>query len=154
MNTLRRILLVEDNPDDVELTLTAREDHNVANQVDVARDSAEGLEDLDCRGAFACRDPVNPVVILPDLKLPEMDGLEVLQVRKNASTLLPILAVMPASYREERDLVKRHDRGVNAYVVKPTVFLECVDAVRELGRFWAAVNEPPPPVQAGRKDLD
>ena len=144
MNELKRILLVEDNPKDVELTLTALEEHKLANEVVVTRDGAEGLDYLYCRGQFKMRSKGNPAVILLDLKMPKVDGLEVLRRIKSDAEMKVIPVVMLTSSREEKDLVMSYHLGVNAYVVKPVNFQEFVDAVKELGVFWAIVNEPPP----------
>jgi CheY-like chemotaxis protein len=144
MNELKRILLVEDNPKDVELTLSALAEHNLANEVVVTRDGAEGLDYLYRRGQFKLRAEGNPAVILLDLKMPKVDGLEVLRLIKSDMELKAIPVVMLTSSREEKDLIVSYQLGVNAYVVKPVNFQEFVDAVKELGVFWAIVNEPPP----------
>lgn len=144
MNGLGRILLVEDDPKDVELTLTALEEYNLANEVVVARDGEEALDFLYCRGSFATRAKQNPAVMLLDLKLPKVDGLEVLQQLKADERLRMIPVVVLTSSREERDMVASYKLGVNAYVVKPVDFHEFVNAIRELGIFWAIINEPPP----------
>jgi CheY-like chemotaxis protein len=143
MNGLGRILLVEDDPKDVELTLEALGDYNLANEVIVARDGAQALDYLYCRGQFAARIKGNPAVLLLDLKLPKVDGLEVLkQVRSDAKLKLIPVVVLTSS-REERDMMGSYQLGVNAYVVKPVDFHEFVNAVKELGIFWAVINEPP-----------
>jgi DNA-binding response OmpR family regulator len=144
MATLGRILLVEDDPKDVELTLTALEEYNLANEVVVVHDGEQALDYLFMRGAFAMRAPGLPAVILLDLKLPKVDGLEVLQqVRaSDAHRLMPVVVLTSSS--EERDKVSSYKLGVNAYVVKPVDFHEFVNAVKELGVFWAVINEPPP----------
>lgn len=144
MDGLKRILLVEDNAHDVELTLVALEEHNLANEVVVTHDGAEALDYLYRRGQFAMRSAGNPAVILLDLKMPKVDGLEVLRKIKSDPELKAIPVVMLTSSREERDLVMSYNLGVNAYVVKPVNFQEFVDAVKELGFFWAIINEPPP----------
>jgi CheY-like chemotaxis protein len=141
---MRRILLVEDDPKDVELTLTALEEYNLANEVVIARDGAEALDYLYCRGNFAGRANDNPAVLLLDLKLPKVDGLEVLQQIKSDDNLKMIPVVVLTSSREEKDMVASYKLGVNAYVVKPVDFHEFVNAVKELGMFWAVINEPPP----------
>ena len=143
-DTLGRILMVEDDPKDVELTLTALEDYNLTNEVVVARDGEEALDYLYCRGNFATRSGDNPAVLLLDLKLPKVDGLEVLQQMKSDETLKMIPVVVLTSSREERDMVASYKLGVNAYVVKPVDFHEFVNAIKELGVFWAIINEPPP----------
>jgi CheY-like chemotaxis protein len=141
---MRRILLVEDDPKDVELTLTALEEYNLANEVVVARDGAEALDYLYCRGNFADRPRDNPAVLLLDLKLPKVDGLEVLQQIKSDDKLRMVPVVVLTSSREEKDMVTSYKLGVNAYVVKPVDFHEFVNAIKELGMFWAIINEPPP----------
>ena len=144
MNELGRILIVEDDPKDVELTLTALEEYNLANEVVVTRDGEEALDYLYCRGNFKMRTSDNPAVLLLDLKLPKVDGLEVLQQIKSDEKLRMIPAVVLTSSREERDMVASYKLGVNAYVVKPVDFHEFVNAIKELGIFWAVINEPPP----------
>jgi CheY-like chemotaxis protein len=144
MSNLGRILLVEDDPKDVELTLTALEDYKLANEVVVARDGEEALDYLYRRGAFETRSSDNPAVLLLDLKLPKVDGLEVLQQIKSDAKLKLIPVVVLTSSHEEKDMITSYKLGVNAYVVKPVDFHEFVNAVKELGIFWALVNEPPP----------
>ena len=144
MATLGRILLVEDDPRDVELTLTALEDYKLANEVVVTRDGQEALDYLYCRGPFSSRPKENPAVLLLDLKLPKVDGLEVLNKVKSDARLKMIPVVVLTSSREERDMLRSYQLGVNAYVVKPVDFHEFVNAVRELGVFWAVINQPPP----------
>jgi CheY-like chemotaxis protein len=144
MSNLGRILLVEDDPKDVELTLTALEEYKLANEVVIARDGEEALDYLYRRGNFATRSTDNPAVLLLDLKLPKVDGLEVLQQIKADAKLKLIPVVVLTSSHEERDMVTSYKLGVNAYVVKPVDFHEFVNAVKELGIFWALVNEPPP----------
>ena len=143
-NELGRILIVEDDPKDVELTLTALEEYNLANEVVVTRDGEEALDYLYCRGNFKMRTSDNPAVMLLDLKLPKVDGLEVLQQIKSDEKLKMIPVVVLTSSREERDMVASYKLGVNAYVVKPVDFHEFVNAIKELGIFWAVINEPPP----------
>jgi CheY-like chemotaxis protein len=144
MNGLGRILIVEDDPRDVELTLTALEEYNLANEVVVTRDGAEALDYLYCRGEFSSRSTENPAVMLLDLKLPKIDGLEVLQQVRSDERLKMIPVVVLTSSHEEKDMVRSYQLGVNAYVVKPVDFHEFVNAVKELGVFWAVINEPPP----------
>jgi CheY-like chemotaxis protein len=144
MSRLGRILLVEDDPKDVELTLTALDEYKLANEVVVAGDGAEALDYLYCRGNYATRQRENPAVLLLDLKLPKVDGLEVLQQIKADEKLKLIPVVVLTSSREERDMVSSYRLGVNAYVVKPVDFHEFVNAIKELGVFWAIINEPPP----------
>jgi CheY-like chemotaxis protein len=139
-----RILLAEDSAQDVELTLEALGEHNLSNSVDVARDGAEALDYLFRRGAHAARQNGNPVLILLDLKMPRVDGLEVLRAVKADPRLRTIPVVVLTSSREEQDVVRSYELGVNAYVVKPVQFDKFVAAVRELGLFWMLLNEPPP----------
>jgi CheY-like chemotaxis protein len=141
---VKRILLAEDNPKDVELTLTALEEHRLANEVVVVNDGAEALDYLYGRGKYAQRGGNSPAVVLLDLKMPKVDGLEVLRQIKNDSRLKTIPVVMLTSSREERDLVESYKLGVNAYVVKPVDFNQFITAVKELGAFWAVLNETPP----------
>jgi CheY-like chemotaxis protein len=144
MSTLGRILIVEDDPNDVELTLTALEEYNLANEVVVTRDGEEALDYLYCRGNFKARSNENPAVLLLDLKLPKRDGLEVLRQIKSDEKLKLIPVVVLTSSHEEKDVVASYKLGVNAYVVKPVDFHEFVNAVKELGIFWAVINESPP----------
>jgi CheY-like chemotaxis protein len=144
MDNLGRILMVEDDPKDVELTLVALEDYHLANEMVVLGDGAEALDYLYCRGNFASRTSENPAVLLLDLKLPKVDGLEVLQQIKSDEKLRMIPVVVLTSSREERDMVASYKLGVNAYVVKPVDFHEFVNAIKELGVFWAVINQPPP----------
>jgi CheY-like chemotaxis protein len=144
MQRLGRILMVEDDSKDVELTLTALEDYNLANEVVVTRDGEEALDYLYCRGKFSARSHENPAVILLDLKLPKVDGLEVLKQVKADENLKYIPVVVLTSSHEERDLVISYKLGVNAYVVKPVDFHQFVNAIKELGAFWAVINVPPP----------
>ena len=144
MAQVGEILLVEDDPHDVELTLTALTENQLTNEIVVVRDGAEALDYLLQRGAYASREAGNPAVILLDLKLPKVDGLEVLKRVKSDPDLKTIPVVMLTSSREERDLAESYDSGSNAYVVKPVGFGEFVEAVRELGLFWAVINQPPP----------
>jgi DNA-binding response OmpR family regulator len=141
---LGRILLVEDDPKDVELTLTALEEYNLANEVVVTGNGADALDYLYCRGNFETRSSDNPAVILLDLKLPKVDGLEVLKQIKSDENMKMIPVVVLTSSREEKDMVASYKLGVNAYVVKPVDFHEFVNAIRELGVFWAIINAPPP----------
>jgi CheY-like chemotaxis protein len=141
---LGRILIVEDDPKDVELTLTALEEYNLANEVAVVGNGAEALDYLYCREKFSNRSSDNPAVMLLDLKLPKVDGLEVLKQVKSDEKLRLIPVVVLTSSREEKDMVASYKLGVNAYVVKPVDFHEFVNAIRELGIFWAIINAPPP----------
>ena len=144
MDGLRRILMVEDDPRDVELTLTALEQYNLANEVVVVGDGEAALDYLYQRGKFMARASGNPAVLLLDLKLPKVDGLQVLRQIKTDDRLKMIPVVVLTSSREERDMVASYKLGVNAYVVKPVDFHEFVNAVKELGVFWALINEAPP----------
>lgn len=141
---LKPILLVEDNPHDLELTLVALERSQLANDVVVMRDGAEALDYLLRRGEYADRADGNPAVLLLDLKLPKVDGLEVLKTVRDTPELRSIPVVMLTSSREEPDLVKAYELAVNAYVVKPVEFRDFVTAISDLGIFWAVLNEPPP----------
>jgi CheY-like chemotaxis protein len=141
---LKPILLVEDNPNDLELTLVALDKSQLANEVIVARDGQEAIDYLTCEGEWEERAPGNPAVILLDLKLPKIDGLEVLDMIRSNASLKSIPVVMLTSSREEQDLIRSYELGVNAYVVKPVEFAEFVDAIGDLGVFWAVLNEPPP----------
>jgi CheY-like chemotaxis protein len=141
---LPHILLAEDNDNDLELTLSALRSHRVANDIDVVRDGAEALEYLFRRGRFADFAPVPLALVLLDLKMPKVDGLEVLRQVKGDSQLRLIPVVMLTSSREEVDLLRSYEMGVNAYVVKPVVFADFMEAVRQLGSFWAVLNEIPP----------
>ena len=144
MNELGRILLVDDDPRDVELTLAALSEYNLTNEVVVARDGKQALDYLYCREEFISRVNENPAVMLLDLKLPKIDGLEVLEQIKSDECLKMIPVVVLTSSREENDMIKSYKLGVNAYVVKPVDFHEFINAVRELGVFWALINQPPP----------
>jgi CheY-like chemotaxis protein len=152
MNTeignIKNILLVEDDPRDVELTLTALEEHNLANKVLVVHDGAEALDYLYRRGKFKTRAGGHPIVVLLDIKMPKVNGLEVLKTIKADEHLKIIPVVVLSSSRETPDLVECYKHGVNAYVVKPVDFAEFMKAVKHLGIFWAAINELPP--QIGR----
>jgi CheY-like chemotaxis protein len=144
METLGRILLVEDDQKDVELTLAALDEYNLANEVVVAADGEQALDYLYYRGKFMQRARENPAVLLLDLKLPKVNGLEVLQQIKSDENLKLIPVVVLTSSHEEKDMVSSYKLGVNAYVVKPVDFHEFVNAIKELGVFWAVINEPPP----------
>ncbi|WP_369061023.1 response regulator [Caulobacter sp. 73W] len=144
MSDLRPILLVEDNPKDLELTLAALAKCQLANEIVVARDGAEALDYIHQRGVHANREPGDPSVVLLDLKLPKIDGLEVLERIKSDATLRQVPVVMLTSSREEKDLVRSYALGVNAFVVKPVDFNRFFDAIQDLGMFWAILNEPPP----------
>ncbi len=143
MEMLKRILLVEDDPNDIELTIGALSEHNLANEIVIARDGVEALDYLYRRGDFASRSDENPIVILLDLKMPRLDGLQVLRQLKSDEELRFIPIVILTSSRESRDLQECYRLGVNAYVVKPVRFTEFVDAVKGLSVFWVLINELP-----------
>ncbi|HKQ62539.1 MAG TPA: response regulator [Candidatus Polarisedimenticolaceae bacterium] len=144
MDGLKRILLAEDNAHDVELTLAGLDRYNLINEVVVTRDGAEALDYLYRRGNYAGRPRGNPSIVLLDLKMPKVDGLEVLRSMRADPDLREVPVVILTSSREDRDIVEGYQLGVNAYVVKPVVFGEFVEAVSSLGLFWAVLNEPPP----------
>jgi len=144
MTELRSILLAEDNPNDVELTLAGLAELHLANEVVVVRDGAEALDYLHARGKYEARADGNPAVILLDLKMPRVDGLEVLTEVKSNNKLRSIPVVMLTSSAQESDLVRSYRLGVNAYVVKPVNYQEFINAIKQVGAFWAVVNEPPP----------
>ena len=141
---LKRILLVEDNQKDIDLALAALAENELADEVIVVRDGEQALDYLCQRGNFRLRAPGNPAVVLLDLKLPKVNGLEVLTQIKSDPQLQMIPVVMLTSSREEADLASSYQRGGNAYVVKPVTFSRFVEALRELGVFWVEINEPPP----------
>ncbi|MDD4921083.1 MAG: response regulator [Bacteroidales bacterium] len=144
MNDFRTILLAEDNPNDVELTLAALAEQNLANSVTVVNDGVEAMDYLHCEGKYKQRKKENPCVILLDIKMPRMDGIDVLQAIRKDPALKKIPVVILTSSREEPDLKKSYELGVNAYVVKPVDFKDFMDAVKHLGIFWAMINELPP----------
>ena len=141
---VKRILLAEDNGNDVELTLAALAENRLVNEVVVVRDGAQALDYLYCRGEYADRPGGNPALLLLDLKMPRVDGLDVLRQIKKDPRLKTVPVVMLTSSREEQDLIRSYELGVNGYVVKPVDFAEFMDAVRQIGGFWAVVNEAPP----------
>ena len=143
---MKRILLAEDNANDVELTLMALAEHHLANEVVVTRDGEEALDYLHRRGAFQQREPGNPVVMLLDLKMPRVDGLSVLKEVRSDPNLRLIPIVLLTSLKLESDILEGYNLGVNAYVVKPVDFHEFVDAIRKLGLFWSMLNVPPPAI--------
>ena len=143
MSDLKRILLAEDNPKDIELSLEALGEHNLANEVVVVGNGAEALDYLYRRGEYSARPEGNPAVVLLDLKMPKVDGMEVLQQIKTDEKMKVIPIVILTSSREEQDLVRSYKLGVNAYVVKPISFHQLVEAIKHLGLFWAVINEPP-----------
>ncbi len=144
MMATKSILLAEDNPRDAELALAAMEEHHLAEKVVLCHDGAEVLDYLYCRGQFKTRLHGNPAVVFLDLKMPKVDGLEVLRAIKTDDKLKSIPVVMLTSSREERDLVQSYAQGVNAYVVKPVEFHQFLNAVKESSMFWGLINEPPP----------
>ncbi|MFH1025900.1 MAG: response regulator [Nitrospirota bacterium] len=144
MLTLKSILLVEDDPRDIELTLGSLEEYNLANEVLVARDGAEALDYLYRRGQFADYPNGNPAVVLLDLKLPKVDGFEVLKTIRSDDKLKLIPVTILTSSREDNDLIQSYKLGVNAYIVKPVDFHQFANAIKQLGIFWAVLNEPPP----------
>lgn len=144
MVEIRTILFAEDNPRDVELTLEALGDHNLANNVIAVRDGVETMDYLRCEGKYKQRKPGDPAVLLLDIKMPRMDGIEVLRAIRNDNKLKMLPVVMLTSSREEQDLIKSYELGVNAYVVKPVDFKEFIEAVKQIGVFWAVINEVPP----------
>ena len=143
MVEIRTILFAEDNPRDVELTLEALGDHNLANNVIVVRDGVETMEYLRREGKYKQRKTGNPAVLLLDIKMPRMDGIEVLRAIRSDNELKMLPVVMLTSSREEQDLIKSYELGVNAYVVKPVDFKEFIEAVKQVGVFWAVINEVP-----------
>ena len=150
MKSLKRILLVEDSARDAEMTIEALDEYRLANAVTHCRDGSDALDYLFGRGAHAGRASEAPAVVLLDLKMPKVDGMEVLRQMKAHPLLKVIPVVVMTSSREESDLVSSYQLGVNAYVVKPVGFQDFVEAVKLLGGFWAIVNEPPPPNEGGR----
>jgi CheY-like chemotaxis protein len=144
MGDLRTILLAEDNPKDVELTLEALSEHNLANQVTVVKDGVDAMEFLRCEGKYKLRRPGNPAVLLLDIKMPRMDGIEVLQALRSDPALKMLPVVMLTSSRDEPDLKRSYELGANAYVVKPVDFRDFIEAVKQVGVFWAVINELPP----------
>jgi CheY-like chemotaxis protein len=144
MEAFKRILLVEDDPKDIELTLAALSEQNLANEVMTARDGVEALDYLYRRGSFAQRSAGNPVVILLDLKMPRLDGIQVLRQLKEDEQMRLIPVVVLTSSHEPLDLEASYRLGANAYVVKPVHFMEFVEAVKQIGVFWALINQPPP----------
>ena len=146
MIELKKILLAEDNPKDVELTIEALEDSNLANRVVVVKDGVETMEYLRCEGEYANREPGLPSVLLLDIKMPRKDGIEVLREIRSDPHLKLLPVVMLTSSREDKDLLNSYYSGVNAYVVKPVNFNGFIDAIKQLGIFWGLVNELPPEI--------
>jgi CheY-like chemotaxis protein len=147
----RKVLLAEDSANDVELTLAALEEYHLANDVVVVRDGAEALDYLYRRGSFAARPEQQPVLILLDLKMPKVDGLEVLRQVKSDPLLKSVPIVALTSSREEQDIIEGYRLGINGYVVKPVGFEKFVEVVKQLGLFWLLINEPPPPTGGTRR---
>jgi CheY-like chemotaxis protein len=147
---IRNILIAEDDPRDLQLTMAALEEYNLANKVFIVTDGEEVLDYLYCRGKFTARPPINPVAVLLDLKMPKVDGIEVLKAIKADKNLKTIPIIVLTSSREDPDLNECYKNGVNAYVVKPVDFTEFMNAVKQLGVFWMAVNEPPPQTANGK----
>jgi len=152
MNKLAPILLVEDDPNDVELTLTALTENNLANKVVSVRDGEEALDYIYRRGKYSSRPEGNPIVILLDLKMPKVDGLEVLRQIKEDEKFKLIPVVVLTSSSMDKDLVESYKLGANAYVVKPVDFYNFIEAVKKVGVFWALINEPPPAVVKNQRD--
>jgi len=148
MITIKRILMAEDNARDAELTLAALEDFHLANAVDLVRDGVEALDYLYCRGQFADRAPGLPVLFLLDIKMPRLNGLEVLRRIKADPQFKHLPVVMFTSSREEPDLAASYELGVSAYVVRPVDFPQFTAAVKQVGAFWAILNELPSPPKA------
>ena len=144
MKTFRRILIAEDDPKDIELTINALDEYNLANDIFIVRDGAEALDYLYRRGAFSQEPAGSPIVILLDLKMPKMDGIQVLKQIKSDEHLRRIPVVVLTSSKESQDLETCYRLGANAYVVKPVKFTNFVEAIRGIGVFWALINEPPP----------
>jgi CheY-like chemotaxis protein len=144
MNELKQILLAEDNPQDIELTLEALAEYNLANRIDVVRDGVEALEYLRHEGKYKSRGGANPAVIILDIKMPRMDGIQTLKAIRSDAALRMIPVVMLTSSREEPDLIRSYELGSNAYVVKPVKFSEFIEAVKQIGVFWGMLNELPP----------
>lgn len=141
MVSIKTILIAEDDPKDVELILEAMSENNLANKVEVVHDGVEALEYLNCEGKYASRRPGNPALVLLDIKMPRMGGFEVLRAIRNDAKLKRIPVLILTSSREEQDLTLSYDLGVNAYVVKPVAFQDFIDAVKQIGGFWAVLNE-------------
>jgi CheY-like chemotaxis protein len=144
MHELKPILLAEDDPSDAELTIEALADNKLANRVTLVRDGVEAMEYLRCEGEYRTRKPGNPAVVILDIKMPRMDGIDVLRAIRSDPALKLIPVVMLTSSREEQDLIRSYELGINAYVVKPVKFSEFVESVRHIGLFWAVLNELPP----------
>jgi CheY-like chemotaxis protein len=144
MAKIRTILLAEDNPKDVELTIEAMAENSLANDIVVVKDGVEALEYLRCQGKYKLRKAGNPAMVLLDIKMPRMDGIEVLRNIRSDAALKKLPVVILTSSREEQDLITTYELGVNAYVVKPVDFKQFIEAVKQIGSFWAVLNELPP----------
>ncbi|MEI6913868.1 MAG: response regulator [Armatimonadota bacterium] len=144
MPEIKPILFAEDNHKDAELTLAALAENHLANWVTHVRDGVLAMEYLRCQGEFKDRNPGNPAVVILDVKMPRMDGIDVLRAIRADPALKMISVVMLTSSREEQDVIRSYELGVNAYVVKPVKFSDFMEAVNHLGVFWAVLNEPPP----------
>jgi len=144
MTELRPILFAEDNPKDIELTLEALADYNLVNRITVVKDGVEAMEFLRCEGKFNTRKKENPSLVILDIKMPRMDGIDVLKAIRTDEALKMIPIVMLTSSREEHDLIRSYELGINAYVVKPVKFSDFIEAVKHIGIFWAILNELPP----------
>ena len=144
MNGLKPILLVEDDPKDADLTIMALDEYNLSNRVVHVKDGVEAIDFLKYEGKYNTREKENPAVILLDIKMPRMDGIEVLEVIKNDDKLKMLPVVILTSSRENPDLQKCYSLGVNAYVVKPVDFKDFIESVKSIGVFWAMINETPP----------
>ena len=141
---VRRILIVDDSPKDVELTLSALAENHFANEIVVTEDGEEALDYLYRRGKYKDFEPGNPAVILLDIKIPKIDGIEVLKIIRSDSKLKTVPVIMVTSSSEERDMIKSYDLGANSYVVKPIDIHQFIEAIKILGQYWAVVNQPPP----------
>ena len=141
MEILRSILLAEDSPKDVELILEALSQSNLANNVSVVKDGVEAMEFLRCEGKYKLRSPGNPAVLFLDIKMPRKDGMEVLREIRSDESLKTLPVVILTSSHEEQDLIRSYDLGVNAFVVKPVNFKDFIEAVKQVGIFWAVINE-------------
>jgi CheY-like chemotaxis protein len=142
---VRKILIVDDSPKDVELTVSALAEKNLANEVIVAEDGVEALDYLYKRGLFS-GEHSNPAVILLDIKMPRMNGIEVLKHIRSNPEFKFIPVIMVTSSREEKDLVESYKLGANSYVVKPVDIVQFIDAIKTLGQYWAVINQPPPSI--------
>jgi CheY-like chemotaxis protein len=143
VSELKSILLAEDNPQDAELVMEALDEHKLVNRVTLVKDGVEAMEYLRCEGKYTGRKPGNPAVVVLDIKMPRMDGIEVLRAIRSDPDLKLVPVAMLTSSREEQDLIRSYELGSNAYVVKPVKFSDFIEAVKQLGMFWAILNEQP-----------